>query len=166
MLKPTVEVRVEAGALLAEFWDCLRLDPNPVTALRRHVEQHLQAGGRPELIVDLNGVEFAGSSALGGFLAIQRDLRKNNGRMVFCNVEAQVREVFRVSKLDALFHFAVDVPAAQALLGSGGSEGPSGNGTPLEGAPAAGPVPEPNTANSSPPRPGSSPPLRLRRRPG
>src|SRR5687768_8525955 len=30
MLKPTVEVRIEGGVLVAEFWDCLRLDPTPV----------------------------------------------------------------------------------------------------------------------------------------
>ena len=34
MLKPTVEVRNEGGVLVAEFWDCLRLDPAPVRDIR------------------------------------------------------------------------------------------------------------------------------------
>ena len=72
MLKPSVQIHNMDGILVAEFWDCLRLDPAPVQDLRKHVEAHLQAKGRPELVVDLSGVSFAGSAALGNFVALQR----------------------------------------------------------------------------------------------
>ena len=117
MLKPTVEVREESGILVAEFWDCLRLDPAPVQDLRKRYEVHIKQGGRPFLVVDLNGVTFAGSAALGGFLAIHRLNRPHGGRLIFCNVDPNVLEVFRVSKLDPLFGFAKDKPAALALIG-------------------------------------------------
>ncbi len=117
MLKPTVEVREELGVLVAEFWDCLRLDPNPVQDLRRRYEDHLKQGGRPFLVVDLNGVTFAGSAALAGFTSIQRLNRVSKGRLIFCNVDPNVFEVFRVSKLDTLFSFAKDKPEALALVG-------------------------------------------------
>ena len=66
MLKPMVEVRNEGGVLVAEFWDCLRLDPNPVRDLRQHYEAHLRSKGKPDLVVDLNGVVFAGSAVARG----------------------------------------------------------------------------------------------------
>ena len=66
MLKPLVEVKNEGGILVAEFWDCLRLDPAPVRDLRQHYEAHIRAKGLPDLIIDLNGVSFAGSASLGG----------------------------------------------------------------------------------------------------
>jgi anti-anti-sigma factor len=116
MLKPRVEVKVVDGVLVAEFWDCLRLDPVPVGHLRRELEAHLQRGGRPDLVVNLLGVDFAGSSVLGAFVAIQRTCRAQSGRLVFCNVERGVLEVFRVSNLEPLFQFVADVPAALALL--------------------------------------------------
>src|SRR4051794_5342722 len=116
MLKPRVEVRTEGGALVAEFWDCLRLDPAPVVELRKEFERHVQHGGRPDLVVDLNGVGFAGSAALGGFLTLHRLIRQKSGRMVFCNVDDTVSEVFRVSKLEPLFHFEKDKPSALAWL--------------------------------------------------
>jgi anti-anti-sigma factor len=103
MLKPMVEVRNEAGILVAEFWDCLRLDPNPVRDLRQHYETHLKAKGKPDLVVDMNGVVFAGSAALGGFLALQRLARQQGGRVVFCKVDENVQEVFRISKLAPMF---------------------------------------------------------------
>src|SRR4051794_25749 len=100
MLKPQVQVQNIDGILVAEFWDCLRLDPAPVQELRRRYEAHLKAGGRPELVVDMLGVEFAGSAALGNFLALHRAAGPKGGRLIFCNVELMVIKVFRVSKLE------------------------------------------------------------------
>lgn len=118
MLKPMVEVRNEGGILIAEFWDCLRLDPAPVRDLRQHLEAHLKAQGRPDLVVDLNGVTYAGSAALGGFIVLHRMTSAQGGRVVFCNVDENVLEVFRVSKLTPLFAFSTDRPAALTLLAS------------------------------------------------
>jgi anti-anti-sigma factor len=122
MLKPSVQVQLQDGVFVAEFWDCLRLDPAPVQDLRREFENHLRKKGRPDLVVDLLGVGFAGSAALGGFVALQRTARQNGGRMVFCNVDPTVREVFRVSKLEGLYAFANDRTAAITSILSGPSE--------------------------------------------
>jgi anti-anti-sigma factor len=125
--------------LVAEFWDCLRLDPAPVQALRTHFESHLKARGRPELIVDLSGVGFAGSAALGNFVALHRLARQNGGRLVFCNVDPTVLEVLRGSKLDALFEFAADRSAALAAVkerpGSAPEQSAAGAGAPAPDKP-------------------------------
>jgi len=139
MLKPSVQIHDVDGFMLAEFWDCLRLDPAPVQDLRSRYEKHLLGGGRPEVIVDLSGVGFAGSSALGSFVALHRTARQNGGRLIFCRVEPTVAEAFRASKLDRLFDFAADRDAAIDAAKGGSSAG----------RPAA----EPNEA-----RPRSSPP--------
>lgn len=119
MLKPMVQVREQDGLLTAEFWDCLRLDPAPVQDLRKHFEAHLRANKKPDLIVDLNGVGFAGSAALGGFLTLRKLAQPKSGRVVFCNVDPTVFEVFRVSRLSTLFDFVADMPAALALIAEG-----------------------------------------------
>jgi len=119
MLKPMVQVREQDGLLVAEFWDCLRLDPAPVQDLRKHYEAHLRAGNRPDLVIDLNGVTFAGSASLGGFLVLRKLAQPKDGRIVFCNVDPTVHEVFRVSRLTTLFDFAPDLPAAIALASAG-----------------------------------------------
>lgn len=116
MLKPTVQVHNENGILAAEFWDCMRLDPNPVQELRTKYEAHVRAGGRPELVIDLLGVGFAGSASLGHFVALHRVARAKNGRLIFCNVDPNVFEVFKVSKLDPLFVFVADRATALALV--------------------------------------------------
>ena len=157
MLKPSVQVGVENGVFVAEFWDCLRLDPAPVQALRAQFDEHLRRGGRADLVVDLLGVGFAGSAALGGFVALQRGARQKGGRMVFANVDPTVQEVFRVSRLEGLFTFAADRASALAGL-AGGPDGASAVPRPGEAAPAVTP-PKPRVEN----RPAGH--SRLRRRP-
>ena len=76
--------------------------------LRDHYEAHLKAQGRPDVVIDLSGVGFAGSAALGNFVALQRLVRSKGGRIVFCEVDPTVTEVFRASKLDSLFEFVAD----------------------------------------------------------
>ena len=119
MLKPTVEVRLEGGILVAEFWDCLRLDPTPVMELRNKYETHLRTRGRPELVIDLNGVSYAGSASLGHFVSLNRLARQRGGRLIFCNVDESVLEVFRISKLAPLFSFVPDKLAALKLAVGG-----------------------------------------------
>lgn len=148
MLKPMVEVRNEGGILVAEFWDCLRLDPAPVRDLRQHYESHIRAKGKPDLVVDLNGVVFAGSAALGGFLALQRQARQQGGRVVFCEVDENVQEVFRISKLTPMFTFVDNRASALAFL----TRPPEDSSAPAGGDPNVSP------STSSPPNPAPTQP--------
>ena len=119
MLKPSIETHIVDGILVAEFWDSLRLDPAPVQDLRNHYEAHLKAQGRPDLVIDLSGVGFAGSAALGNFVALQRLVRSKGGRIVFCEVDPTVTEVFRASKLESLFEFVSNRSAAIRAITDG-----------------------------------------------
>ena len=135
MLKPSVQIHEAADHLLAEFWDCLRLDPAPTLELRHLYDRHVRSGGAPNVVIDLAGVSFAGSSALGNFVALQRSARQNGGRVVLCNVDPTVAEVFRASKLDRLFVFAADRDAAVVAVRSGESPPPEAAAAPPRPAP-------------------------------
>ena len=76
----------------------------------------MHKNGNSDLVIDLSGVGFAGSATLGGFLGLRKLAQGKGGRIVFCNVEANVFEVFRVSKLEPLFLFAADRDAALKRL--------------------------------------------------
>src|SRR5262249_6699897 len=93
-----------------------RLDPAPVQDLRAAYEKHLKNGGRPDVVVDLSGVGFAGSAALGNFVALHPLTPQRNGRVVLCNVDPTVKEVLRASKLDVLFELAGDRPDALRIV--------------------------------------------------
>lgn len=127
MLKPSVQIHNVDGLLVAEFWDCLRLDPAPVLELRNRYEAHAKAGGRPEIVIDLEGIGFAGSAALGNFVALHRTARQYGGRLIFCKVDPTVAEVFRASQLERLFEFVADRGAGIAAANRPPTE-PADNG--------------------------------------
>jgi anti-anti-sigma factor len=149
MIKPTLQIHNENGLLVAEFWNCYRLDPQPVKDLRSKYEAHLRAKGRPVVVIDLLGVGFAGSAALGNFVALHRVARPNGGQLVFCNVDPTVFEVFRVSKLDPLFSFSSDrakaLELAESLLQTDATEPPTDAGG---AAPAPESAPMPKTSGN------------------
>lgn len=146
MLKPAVEVHNVDGILVAEFWECFRLDPTPVQELRTLYESHLASKGRPEVVVDLLGVGYAGSAALGNFMAMHRLAKQKGGRLIFCNVDPTVFEVFRASKLDPLFTFAADRDSAVAQA--------------LQPAPTPASVPASEADGAASTAPAPAPPLR------
>jgi anti-anti-sigma factor len=141
MLKPSVEIHNVDGYLVAEFWDCLRLDPAPIQELRRKYEAHVLGKGRPELVIDLLGVGFAGSAALGHFVACLKLARQKGGQLIFCNVDPTVFEVFRVSKLDPLFTFLPDRAAAVAYAKN--PQAPAATAGPTDGVDGQAPPPKP-----------------------
>jgi anti-anti-sigma factor len=143
---------------VAEFWESLKLDPAPIKELRTKYEAHLESGGRPIIVVDMLGVAYALSLALGQFVTLQKFARTRGGTIIFCNVDLMVQEVFRISKLEALFEFATDRAAALeraaelAASAAGNGARPSGekppdDATAAEPASTAGPAPE-----SAPPK--------------
>lgn len=156
MLKPSVQIHNMDGILVAEFWDCWRLDPAPVQDLRKHYEAHLQAGGRPELVVELSGVGFAGSAALGNFVALHRVVRQNGGRIIFCAVEPTVTEVFRASKLESLFSFLPDREAALRAVRENPSDPAEKDGARAERRPTPPPPPGLSRLRRRKPEPGPS----------
>ncbi|MHC5539702.1 STAS domain-containing protein [Singulisphaera rosea] len=138
MLKPAVQVHNLDGIMVAEFWDCFRLDPAPVQDLRKEYEAHLGKKGRPELVIDLLGIGFAGSAALGNFVALHRLAKQRGGQLIFCNVDPTVHEVFRVSKLEPLFSFVKDRAEALALAvrpATATAEGDAAKAPPTDPAP-------------------------------
>ena len=134
MLKPALETHNVDGILVAEFWDCFRLDPAPVQDLRAVYEKHLKDRGKPDVAVDLSGVGFAGSAALGNFVALHRVARQRGGRLVLCNVDPTVKEVLRASKLDSLFEHAGDRADAIRMIKEAPSAPPSDGAPQQDGA--------------------------------
>jgi anti-sigma B factor antagonist len=71
------------------------------------------------VVLDLAGVEFCDSSALGTMIAIYKVAAKTGGRLFLTGVNRQVASAISVTSLDQLFQVRPDVPAALAEIGAG-----------------------------------------------
>jgi hypothetical protein len=80
-------------------------------------------GGCRKMIFSLGpgAVECLYSVFLSKLVTFQRVMREHGGTIRICDVTPEVREVFQACRLDDLFEFAPDQPAALAAFAKGGA---------------------------------------------
>jgi anti-sigma B factor antagonist len=107
---PILVIRIEPSQLLGEsLADALREEF--LTARRLVNARHV--------VVDFQLVTYLSSASFRPLLSLLREVRAHGGRLVLCNLQADVHEVFSVTRLirthpdiPAAFEVQPDVPAA------------------------------------------------------
>ncbi len=69
----------------------------------RAVLRELEVAGHRNVVLDFDGTDYYGSTALGFFLKLWKRIRSVDGRMAFCNVSPHEQEVLRLTRLDTLW---------------------------------------------------------------
>jgi anti-anti-sigma factor len=69
----------------------------------RAVILRLEASGFRNVVLDFQGTDYYGSTALGFFLKLWKRIRSVDGKMAFCNVSSHEQEVLRLTRLDTLW---------------------------------------------------------------
>jgi anti-sigma B factor antagonist len=69
---------------------------------------------RPDIIVDLTGVEFIDSTGLGVLVGAAARARKRDGELRVVCPRPGIRKVFAITGLDAVFAIAADLNEASA----------------------------------------------------
>lgn len=78
------------------------------------VEQHIQVvgeellnlakdSGQKKLLLNFRNVEYMSSAVLGMLVTLNKNIQAAGGKLVLCNIDPQIREVFAITKLDKLF---------------------------------------------------------------
>lgn len=87
-----------------------RLDAAGAAGLKSAVAD-LANAGRRRVVMDLTGLEFVDSSGLGALIHIHKMLQPD-GRLVLCNVDPKVGQLFKITRLERVFHLAQGVEEA------------------------------------------------------
>jgi len=69
----------------------------------REIITTLESGDFDEVELDMNGVDYVDSAALGMFLIAREQSEKNRVKIKILNVKDQPEKAFSVSKFDTLF---------------------------------------------------------------
>lgn len=75
-----------------------------------------------ELIVDLAEVDYITSSMVGKLIRLHRQLHRDGGKLVICNLSPTVDEILRTSNLLTYFNAAPSVTEAALLFDDQASE--------------------------------------------
>lgn len=60
----------------------------------------LNGTGIKNVVMDFHKTDYYGSTALGFFVKLWKRVRKQNGRMAFCNVSDHEKEILQITNLD------------------------------------------------------------------
>jgi anti-sigma B factor antagonist len=73
--------------------------------LKKTIQSLLEQGNR-KLIIDLGGVEYLNSSAIGVLVSGHTSYVNRQGKVVLCNVGKSITNIFVVTKLSTIFNSA------------------------------------------------------------
>ena len=66
------------------------------------------------IILDLAGVSYMDSSGIGTLVDIKRRVDRYDGRLILAALQARVRGLFQITRLEQFFTIAADVSEAQS----------------------------------------------------
>lgn len=91
-------------------------DPQTIETVLQHLEQEMDCTSW-NLILNLHNLEYINSSGLQLFLSLLRKCRKESGELVLIQVPDRIKDLFIITKLNAIFKSFNTVPSALNELG-------------------------------------------------
>lgn len=89
------------------------IDLSRAPALRTHLVSALD--GKPDrLVIDLSEVEYMDSSGVATLVEAMQLARSRGVQLVLCALQARVRSILEIARLDMIFTIVDDVEAAMA----------------------------------------------------
>ncbi len=86
-----------------EFIDRNILDEANIHQIREEIMGLIEASASPRLLVSFASVDHMSSAALGAMISINNAVKIKKGQLRLANIDPQIYEVFKITKLDKLF---------------------------------------------------------------
>jgi anti-sigma B factor antagonist len=76
-------------------------------------------GGARKLILDLEGVEYCDSAAIGVIVGTAKVMREAGGDLRLIRLQQRVREILHLSRVDTILQIHADLDSALQAMGAG-----------------------------------------------
>jgi anti-sigma B factor antagonist len=103
-----LEVEDIGDVTVVKFVDRRILDEQNIQIIGDQLFSLVDEVGRRKVLLNFANVEFLSSAALGKFITLQKKLQAANGRLILCNIDPEIYEVFEITKLDKFFTITKD----------------------------------------------------------
>lgn len=87
-----------------------------INNLRDELKEFAKRESGNNLIADLSNVTYLNSTALGIFLSANAFFEKNKGKLLLCNANSYLKNIFSITKLDIIFEIFASSEDAIASL--------------------------------------------------
>jgi anti-anti-sigma factor len=104
------------GILTIVFEDARILDETKLDQLSRDLAEMLDKTSEERVILDFRNVKFMSSSMLGKLIQVNKKAAEFKVKLKFCSIDPEIRQVFKITKLDKVFEIEADEAAARAAF--------------------------------------------------
>jgi anti-sigma B factor antagonist len=104
------------GILTFVFEDARILDEVKLEEVSRDLQEMLNKTTEERVILDFRNVKFMSSSMLGKLIQINKKAGEFKVKLKMCSIDPEIRQVFKITKLDKVFDIETDEAAARAAF--------------------------------------------------
>ena len=99
-----------------EFIDRNILDESNIQQISEELASVVDDMPTPKILIRFGNVEHLSSAALGAMITINNRVKGKDGALKLSEIDPQIREVFKITKLDKIFQiFESDADALQSF---------------------------------------------------
>lgn len=101
-----LEVEEIGDVTVVNFVDRKILDEQNIQIIGEQLFSLVDEDGRRKILLNFGNVEYLSSAALGKLITLNKKLQQAQGKLILCNIDPQIHEVFEITKLDKFFKIA------------------------------------------------------------
>jgi anti-sigma B factor antagonist len=102
--------------LTVAFDDARILDETKLEEVSRDLMELLNKTTEERVILDFRNVKFMSSSMLGKLVQVHKKAGEFKVKLKLCSIDPEIRQVFKITRLDKLFEIESDEAAARAAF--------------------------------------------------
>jgi anti-sigma B factor antagonist len=107
-----LEVEDIGDVTVVNFTDRKILDEQNIQLIGEQLFSLVDESGRKKILLNFGNVEYLSSAALGKLITLNKKLQGAGGKLILCNIDPQIYEVFEITKLNKLFNIKAEEQAA------------------------------------------------------
>jgi anti-sigma B factor antagonist len=107
-----LEVEQIGDVTVVNFVDRKILDEPTIQVIGDQLFSLVDEEGWRKLLLNFGNIEYLSSAALGKLITLNKKLQAAGGRLILCNIDPQIYEVFEITKLDKFFNIQKEEQAA------------------------------------------------------
>jgi anti-sigma B factor antagonist len=98
-----LEVEDIGDVTIVTFTDKKILDEQNIQIIGEQLFSLVDELGRRKLLLNFRNVEYLSSAALGKLITLNKKVNAAGGKLVLCNIDPQIYEVFEITGLNRIF---------------------------------------------------------------
>ncbi|MCU0717704.1 STAS domain-containing protein [Pirellulaceae bacterium SH501] len=111
-----ISVTEEDGVSIVRFVDKKIVDSGSIEQLGEELNALVTVEKRANILLNFDGVDFLSSAALNKLISLNTKVKGIAGRLKLSNLRAEIKEVFKITKLDRLFDLRATQDDAMAAF--------------------------------------------------